>query len=95
MAREYRHDRCNYCKRPFTPEQIEARKAERAQNLKNSRAKARANGTPLGRRKVGDKELIFKLKNLGHSIRGIARLSNVSTTAVSRRIRELKDEGRL
>lgn len=91
----YRRDICKLCNRPFSEEQIAAKLAERRANMERSRQKARENGTPLGRKKRGDIELILKLKQMGHSIRGIARKSRVSTTAVSRRIRDLKDAGRL
>lgn len=86
----YQHERCSYCQRPYTPAEIEARKVERQANMAASRAKARANGTPLGRKKRGDTALILKLRAEGYSIRGIAQLAQVSTTAVQRRLREAK-----
>ncbi len=60
------------------------------QNALNSRAKAKAAGRPLGRKKRGDPILIMSLRSQGHSIRKIAALAGVSTTAVSRRIAESK-----
>lgn len=62
--------------------------ARKKENLEASREKARRRGVPLGRKPKGDTQKILALKAMGHSIRGIASLTNVSTTAVTRVLRE-------
>lgn len=89
MKRKYQRDICMACNRPFTEEEKLFRLEERRQNVLNSRNKARANGKSLGRKKRGDTELIKRLREQGYSIRGIARLSGVSTTAVSTSLKDI------
>lgn len=54
------------------------------QNALNSAAKAKANGNHPGRKKLRNDEIIRKLRRRGLSIRAIAKLEGVSTTAVQR-----------
>lgn len=80
---------CKACKRPYTEAEKAARLAERRKNMEASRLKAIANGHPPGRKRVGDRELIRKLREQGYSLRGVAQLSGVSTSAVSRALQEM------
>lgn len=50
--------------------------------------KAIANGSHLGRKKKRNDEAIWKLHDKGFSIRAIAKLEGVSTTAVQRSVVE-------
>lgn len=81
-------DSCPYCRRKFSEEEKKQRLAERRENARISREKAKQAGNSLGRKKVGDAKQIISLRNNGLSIREIAAATGCSTTAVRRRIKE-------
>lgn len=81
--------KCPHCSKETTlkisnPEEYRRRKIL---NAKRSRAKAKKNGTKLGRPKLRNDELIKKLRSDGLSIRAIALKVGLSTAAIQRGIR--------
>jgi DNA invertase Pin-like site-specific DNA recombinase len=74
---------CSKCHQPlpYTDEEL---RQSKIQNALNSQIKARARGTKLGRPKVRDDEIIKSLYADGHSIRTIAVMTGVSSSAVQR-----------
>jgi phage terminase large subunit GpA-like protein len=77
---------CPYCHKDMrlkisNPEEYKRRKAA---NARASAAKALANGTHVGRKKIRNDEQIRHLRSLGKSIRQIAFECGVSTAAVQR-----------
>lgn len=54
------------------------------ENAKASSRKAKENGSRIGRKKIRNDENICRLRDRGLSIRAIAKLEGVSTTAVQR-----------
>ena len=85
-------DPCPRCKRPVTRAVTEDLRARKKQNAINSLAKARANGTKLGRKKIRDDDLIKNLRAEGFSIREIAFIAKVSTAAVQRGLKAQDNE---
>jgi len=67
--------------------QIILGKSKKRENANASRKKAKANGSKLGRKKIRDDKSINKLRNTGLSIRTIAKIEGVSTTAVQRALK--------
>ena len=62
-------------------------KIKKRNNAKASVAKAKANGSFLGRNKKRDDKLIAALRKTGMSIRAIAARTGVSSTAVHRSLK--------
>lgn len=77
-------DPCPYCQEPLSGEVIMRKRRSAAENAHASRAKAKANGTKMGRPKIRDDKLIRELRRQGHTIREIALIVGVSTAAVQR-----------
>ena len=63
---------------------------KKRQNAYETHKKMKENGTYPGRNKIRDDKLIRKLRKNGLSMRAIAKIACVSTTAVHRSINEEK-----
>lgn len=83
-------DPCPYCSKPLSKALIDYKRRSKANNARASIAKAKANGSKMGREKVRDDAKILKLRRKGFSIRAIAWATGVSTTAVQRSLKENK-----
>lgn len=63
-------------------------RARKRQNARDSVEKAKANGSFLGRNKKRDDKRIAKLRRRGLTIRKIAEIEGISSTAVQRSLTE-------
>jgi hypothetical protein len=75
---------CAYCGKPYTAEEMEARKKAKADNALNSRAKAKANGKSVCRKRIVSTAKAKALVEVGHSVAYIAGLYNVSESSIYR-----------
>lgn len=78
---------CKYCYRPITKAVLAEKKKRKADNARASRTKALARGTPFGRKKVRDDAQIKDLRDSGLTLREIAQVIGLSTTAVQRSLK--------
>lgn len=85
-------DPCPYCQEPLSGETIMRKRRSAAENAHVSRAKAKANGTKMGRPKTRDDGHILQLRDRGHSIRAIAHACGCSAAAVQRAIKAKRRE---
>jgi hypothetical protein len=75
---------CPHCHKPYTAEEMAARKKAKADNALNSRAKAKANGKSVCRKRIVSTAVARALVELGHSVAYIAGLYNVSESSIYR-----------
>lgn len=83
-------DPCPYCDEPLSGKTLMRKRRSAADNAHASRAKAKANGTKMGRPKKRDDKLIRELRRQGHSLRDVAIIARVSVGAVQRSIKDSK-----
>jgi len=62
-------------------------RSKKRENAKASIRKAKENGSRIGRNKIRNDENIAKLRKRGMTIRAIAKVEGVSTTAVQRALK--------
>ena len=73
---------CNYCRRPFTNEELEIKRLAKIENARASARKAKENGTHVGPRQQRDDQKIKELRNKGFTIRQIAAMVGFSASTV-------------
>lgn len=81
---------CATCKRPFSDLEIEAKKKQKSDRIKQARIDAKNAGEQVGAKRKYDREAIIKLRNDGLSIRAIAKLIGSSISPVNNAIKESK-----
>lgn len=79
---------CKFCYRPITKAVLAEKRRRKVENALASLKKMRANGKRGGRKRTRDDNKIRALRRQGLSIRAIALLTNCSTTAVQRSLKE-------
>lgn len=77
-------DACPRCKRIITQEIVDMLRKSKSDNAKASLAKAKANGSKIGRPKIRDDAKINELRCKGFTIREIAHALKISSAAVQR-----------
>lgn len=73
--------KCGQCGKPYTAEEIEAKRKQKSDRIKAARKEARENGS-FGRIRKVDYEVVQSMRRSGHSIRSIAKYFNCSTSPV-------------
>jgi len=76
--------RCPKCKKSYSKAELKQRREAKVKNLLKSLAKARRNGTKLGRKKIRDDDQIKKLRAQGFTLREIAAKIGLSMGTVQR-----------
>ncbi len=70
---------------------IEYKREKKQINALHSVQKAKENGNQVGRKKVRDDSLIWRLRKEGMTIRSIAKQTGVSSASVQRSLDELEE----
>lgn len=86
MAKDY--SRCQYCKRPYTEQDIRERNERKSIAMDASRERRKKLGLHIGRPKTRNDAAIWELRDKGLTMRKIANELKISTWTVQTSLKE-------
>lgn len=85
-----KQDICKFCLRPITISVLRKKKLLKIENAKKSSIKTKLNGNKPGPKKLRNDEQIFLLRQMGLSLRSIAKKTNLSASTIQNSLRGKK-----